>query len=54
MNERHAPDKPRACCGGVGFGWMRLLWILLGVLGLASLAAVPSLLEAALSKAGLF
>lgn len=54
MNERRSPETPRACCGGTGFGWARLIWILLGVLGLASLAAVPSLLEAALSKAGLF
>lgn len=54
MKERHATGSSRDCCGGIGIGWVRLLLILLGVLGLFSLAALPSLLEATLSKAGLF
>jgi hypothetical protein len=54
MNERQSPDKQRACCG-IGLGWGRLFWILLGVLGMAAaVAALPSMLESALAKAGVF
>lgn len=53
MNEPHISDRTRSCCG-MGLGWGRLLWMLLGLLGVAALAALPSMLEAALSNSGLF
>jgi hypothetical protein len=40
-------------CHGAGVRWGAVFWIVLGVLALAALSVLPSLLTTALSESGL-
>ena len=51
MNETRVRESNGHCCG-IGLRWGTALWIVLGLLALAALSAVPSLLSDALSEAG--
>ncbi len=53
MNEERESHTQGHCCG-IGLRWGGLLWIVLGLLALAALSALPSLLTTALSEAGVF
>jgi hypothetical protein len=47
---RHTPQH----CHRAGIRWGSVFWIVLGILALAALSALPSLLATALSEAGVF
>jgi hypothetical protein len=51
MNETRLRESKGHCCG-IGLQWGTVLWIVIGLLALAALSAVPSLLSNALSEAG--